>query len=71
MTLFFYISAEELQCMATWKDGRNKYLVGTVKSVGRSIMASNEDMFRWLGLSTTHNIHVHLSLSDRWYRPPT
>lgn len=39
-------STEELQCMATWKDGRNKYLVGTVKSVGRSIMASNEDTFR-------------------------
>ncbi|XP_046424468.1 uncharacterized protein LOC124303534 isoform X1 [Neodiprion virginianus] len=39
-------STEELQCLATWKDGRNKYLVGTVKSVGRSIIASNEDMFR-------------------------
>lgn len=36
---------EELQCLATWKDGRNKYLVGTLKLFGRSALG-NEETYR-------------------------
>ncbi|XP_033199190.1 uncharacterized protein LOC117161629 isoform X1 [Bombus vancouverensis nearcticus] len=36
-------NTEELQCLAVWNDGRNKYLVGTLK--GRSI-SSAEKMYR-------------------------
>lgn len=36
-------NTEELQCLAVWNDGRNKYLVGTLK--GRSI-SSSEKMYR-------------------------
>ncbi|XP_012265284.2 uncharacterized protein LOC105691407 [Athalia rosae] len=58
---------EELQCMATWKDGRNKYyLVGTVKNVKRSIAASNEDTFRCFLYEKTshHSGHVVYELAQ-------
>ncbi|XP_023287543.1 uncharacterized protein LOC105694504 [Orussus abietinus] len=31
-------NTEELQCLATWKDGRMKYLVGTLKVFGRGAL---------------------------------
>ncbi|XP_034946663.1 uncharacterized protein [Chelonus insularis] len=39
-------TTEELQCLATWKDGRDKYLVGTLKQFGRNAATNNEDTFR-------------------------
>lgn len=42
---FFHILAEELQCLAVWNDGRNKYLVGTLK--GRSISGA-EKTYRYI-----------------------
>lgn len=47
----FYILAEELQCLAVWNDGRNKYLVGTLK--GRSI-SSAEKMYRYAWFDRPH-----------------
>ncbi|KAL7300971.1 hypothetical protein TKK_0006249 [Trichogramma kaykai] len=38
-------SREELQCLATWKDGRNMFLVGTIKPADRD-MPFSVDTFR-------------------------
>lgn len=46
-------NTEELQCLATWKDGRNKYLVGTVKTFGRSSV-TYEETFRCFLYETHH-----------------
>ncbi|KAG8038044.1 hypothetical protein G9C98_006369 [Cotesia typhae] len=45
---------EELQCLALWKDGRNKYLVGTLKLFGRSA-ATNEETFRCFLYERNHH----------------
>lgn len=39
----FAISVEELECLATWKEGSNRYLVGRLHN-GHSL--SNEDRYR-------------------------
>lgn len=36
--LILSLAAEELQCLAVWNDGRNKYLVGTLK--GRNALGN-------------------------------
>ncbi|XP_031775337.1 uncharacterized protein LOC100864924 isoform X2 [Apis florea] len=46
-------NTEELQCLAVWNDGRNKYLVGTLK--GRSISGAEKTYRCFLYEEKTHH----------------
>ncbi|XP_011315373.1 uncharacterized protein [Fopius arisanus] len=57
-------NTEELQCLATWKDGRNRYLVGTLKLFGRNAV-TNEETFRcFLYEKNTHHRDVTYVLAQ-------
>lgn len=43
LLIFFLLAVEELECVATWKEGSSRYLVG---KVSHSHITSNEDRFR-------------------------
>ncbi|XP_023317631.1 uncharacterized protein LOC106655313 isoform X2 [Trichogramma pretiosum] len=47
-------SREELQCLATWKDGRNMFLVGTIKPADRD-MPFSVDTFRCFLYEKVHH----------------
>lgn len=40
------ISVEELICLATWKEGSTKYLVGRISQANRRPLTSDEDQYR-------------------------
>lgn len=46
-------TTEELQCLATWKDGRNFYLVGTLKPGSRTTVP-NEEAYRCFLYDKSH-----------------
>lgn len=50
--LFSFYAVEELQCLATWKEGSSRYLVGKVH---HNHATSNEDRFRCFVYEKTQN----------------
>lgn len=53
--LYFYFPVEELECLATWKDGSTRYLVGKLY---HKMATSDEDRYRCFVYDQQHQ-HSH------------
>lgn len=58
-----WFPVEELVCLATWKEGSTRYLVGQISQVQRwNSLASDEDTYRWGNWCPGANLDPRVSI---------
>lgn len=46
MLIILFFSVEELVCLATWKEGSTRYLLGRISQGSRRTLNTDEDQYR-------------------------
>lgn len=44
--MLYFVAVEELVCLATWKEGSTRYLIGKISQGNRRSLTSDEDQYR-------------------------